>query len=449
MVIHKQCILCGEIFETNRPQKKLCSKQHFKTCEVCGKQFEVTSYNMNNKTCSKECMRVKMSKTLSSKEVRARTIQTNLKRYGTKSPIECASIQNKVKNTNLSKYGHEFAIQNNDILEKRNQTNMNKFGGTSPFHDENIKQKYITTMQERYGVDNPSQISEIRSKIIDTNRSKYGVENPMQSRSIREKVYITNLKRYGVKHPAQNKDIQSKIAETCKTRYRSTCPFTSTQIKYKIDNTNLGKFGGHPMRCKTVLNKQRHTFESRWDGYTFQSPELMLKVHKTSIEKYGVPYPIQNNEIKERVKQTNLKRYGVLHTSQLPETHRKAAITRNRHVALDGTYVDSKYEEIVYNYCLQNNTEFEYQSIVIPYTYEDKMHKTIIDFKIDGRLYECKGGHLLKGCFDYAHVPIDVKLNLYEENNVTVITDDIGINHIRNILNNNTLELININNFKL
>lgn len=87
----------------------------------------------------------------------------------------------------------------------------------------------------------------------------------------------------------------------------------------------------------------------------------------------------------------------------------------------------------MYDYCLNHKLDFEYQPLSIPYTYKDKSHRTIIDFKINGKLYECKGSHLLKGCFDYAHVPIAMKLKLYAENNITIITDSIGVEYLSSL----------------
>ena len=152
-------------------------------------------------------------------------------------------------------------------------------------------------------------------------------------------------------------------------------------------------------------------------------PEIKAKISNT----------LRSSTYQDKIKESTLRRYGVNHTSQLPSTHRKASFTRKKYITLDGTYVDSEYEKIVYDYCLNHDIKLEYQSTVIPYQHEDKSHRTIIDFKINGELYECKGGHLLQGCFDYAHVPILVKLQLYAENDVTIITDSIGIEHLTNL----------------
>ena len=99
---------------------------------------------------------------------------------------------------------------------------------------------------------------------------------------------------------------------------------------------------------------------------------------------------------------------------------------------IDGNRFDSSYERDFYDYCLTNGIEVEDKQIPIEYEYEKKKHTTFIDFKVNDKLIECKGGHLLQGIFDYAlGVPIEEKLKIYEKYNVILITDKKGINIIK------------------
>lgn len=200
----------------------------------------------------------------------------------------------------------------------------------------------------------------------------------------------TCIERYGVSIASQAESARNKLRERAKENERSRK--YNCLLKYGVDNVA-------------------------------KVPEIKAKISNT----------LRSSTYQDKIKESTLRRYGVTHTSQLPSTHRKASFTRKKYITLDGTYVDSEYEKIVYDYCLNHDIKLEYQSTVIPYQYEYKSHRTIIDFKINGELYECKGGHLLQGCFDYAHVPILVKLQLYAENDVTIITDSIGIEHLTNL----------------
>lgn len=102
-----------------------------------------------------------------------------------------------------------------------------------------------------------------------------------------------------------------------------------------------------------------------------------------------------------------------------------ASKKRKRKTAFDGTQFDSNYEVIVYEYCKRNEIPIECQ-IPMKLTTSTGEHNIIIDFKIDDLLFECKGGHLLKGIFDEGTVSIQDKIQFYRNNNIIVITDTEG-----------------------
>lgn len=127
-----------------------------------------------------------------------------------------------------------------------------------------------------------------------------------------------------------------------------------------------------------------------------------------------------------KTKATNLKKYGSVAPMGNVEVARKASFTRSNIVTDDMTHVDSEYERVVYNYCLNSNLKFQYQPVSIPYYYGGKQHNTLIDFRIEGTLVEVKGSHLLLGLWDEFHVPIECKLKVYRENDILVATDSLA-----------------------
>ena len=68
----------------------------------------------------------------------------------------------------------------------------------------------------------------------------------------------------------------------------------------------------------------------RYGGYTFQSEQLLEKVAKTNIERYGVEVAGSNKELHKKNVKTCLERYGVSHTSKLKENREKASETNLR-----------------------------------------------------------------------------------------------------------------------
>lgn len=166
--------------------------------------------------------------------------------------------------------------------------------------------------------------------------------------------------------------------------------------------------------------------------------EVTAKTKETKLKLYGNP----NYHNQEKINATKLARYGdpkynnhKLNSikqkqnwkNRTKETIReiaiKSATTRKSNKSIDGIYFDSSYEKILYEYCIRNNIPVERQ-IPLNYYYNNLKHTTLIDFKIDGYLIECKGGHLLTGTYsDDSYVPIEAKLDVYKKNNVILVTD--------------------------
>jgi len=232
----------NRILNTNYKILMKILKNEEKICPYCN-----TIYYTNNKTCGK-------------KECKVKAIEdTNIKKYGCKSPIQNKEIQDKIKDTNLKKYGVEFPLQSDKIREKAKKTSKEKYGFESPLESKEIQNKIKETNLKRYGVDNPIKTEEIQNKIKETIIEKYGVDNVFQNENIKEKIKQTNLEKYGVTSPIKNED-----------------------IKEKIKKTNLEKYGVE---------------------YATQNNNIKEKMKKTNLERYGFEYPSQNNDIKEKISQ--------------------------------------------------------------------------------------------------------------------------------------------------
>jgi len=125
----------------------------------------------------------------------------------------------------------------------------------------------------------------------------------------------------------------------------------------------------------------------------------------------------------------------VRNVMQSREIHVKLAANRAKLRADNGETVASKYEQLFYNFCLRNNLDIVTQ-VPVPIDVNGKHHFTYVDFMVNGRLFECKGGHLIDGCHSDADVPTCSKLALYFVNSVAVITDaDLGLAALSHIDN--------------
>ena len=218
-----------------------------------------------------------------------------------------------------------------------------------------------------------------------------------------EKSKQTRLEKYG----DCNYNNREKAKQTCIEKYGVDNPFKSEQIKQKINESNIRSTGY---------------------AYSFLNEDIRQRANKNSTTKEAIDKRLATIskrggyiKISEKIKATWREKYGVENISQAPHIAQKKS---KKYKSEDGLTFDSSWELLVYNYCKRNNLAVE-RNIPIEYNYNNKKHTTFIDFKIDGYLFEVKGEHLLKGCFDYADnmVPISEKLKVYKENKVIIITN--------------------------
>jgi len=138
--------------------------------DSCNKEVKFKSYTCGYRDyCSTKC-------SASSKYLQEIKQNTNMKRYGTKSPFQCDDIKEKIKSTNLEKYGVENVFQCDDIKEKIKSTNL-----------------------EKYGVENPNKLDEFRKKIEKTNIERYGFKTSLLSKDVRVKIKKSLDKNYIIK----------------------------------------------------------------------------------------------------------------------------------------------------------------------------------------------------------------------------------------------------------
>lgn len=228
----------------------------------------------------------------------------------------------------------------------------------------------------------------------------------------------------------------------------STC---SEACKQKlIVQTNLSKYGAE--HASQLPESRAHNRDK-----ALQNAD---KTKNTNLERYGYPFAVQHPSIRKKLSEktsdpeviaktraTTLERYGVSYVMQSPEIARLHSNSQFQTEAMDGTRVDSSWERDVYNFLLRNGIDFKYNTYSIPFQYNGSEHVTHIDFKIGDLLLEVKGSHLLEGTYSDAPgvIPIDVKLQLYREHHVVVVTDDTCRNMFGhpNSLESNGLKYLN------
>lgn len=214
--------------------------------------------------------------------------------------------------------------------------------------DKTVREKYKNTCLNRFGVQNPSQSDCVKRKKRNTSLQTYGVDSPGKSEVIKQKIRTTCLKKYGVDSVFKVNSIKASIKATIKQRY------------------------GVEHQC--------------------QSDSVKRKITTTHLKRHGVKYPMQSATIQQKIKATMLKRYGVANSAQ----HHASRIKQQQRYCFEDVNFDSAPELALYIYLKDHNIPFTYQPETdFWYTFNNKQHKYIPDFKIGDEYVEIKGNHLL------------------------------------------------------
>lgn len=189
----KTCIECNKEFETKSYNTLKCQdcKNKKKICPVCGKE-----HNKSGQTCSRSCS-VKLGNLTKAKN-------------GYCSPFSRKEVREKSKQTMINRYGVDNVFKLKEVQERARQ---NK-------DYDKIKESIKASVQNKYGVDNVFQLESTKQKIKETDLEKYGTEHHMQNEEIKSKMRNT----YSEKHNGfflQSEEIKEKSNKTINNKYRS------------------------------------------------------------------------------------------------------------------------------------------------------------------------------------------------------------------------------------
>lgn len=279
----KPCVICGEMFLPEKPSSRICSRTHYATCPVCGKQF-VWNTTRKVEPCSKQCR----------KEL---TRRNNLEKYGVEHPMQSKQVQENHKKSLKKHYGVEHPLQSEAIKTKAIQTNREKFGSDWGLSSDEVKTKARQTMTEKYGAPTTLESKELADKVKRTTVEKYGVEHPAQNADVKDKIKKTNLERYGHENAMQNPEIAKRSVETRIDKYGS---YWSDDIYNKAKETWIKNLGvDNPSKSQKVIDKMTETFINKYGvKRAIQVPEFKQKMIDTMISRYGQPYYCLTDEFK-------------------------------------------------------------------------------------------------------------------------------------------------------
>lgn len=366
----RTCVICGDQFIATVHNKTVCDKDHYHPCPVCGRDVLSNKQNRQNCTCSKECGRI----------VAKGTRTSTLKRvYHVDSLGQIPSVRLATSERN-SRTKRKDPVYSSCVI-----------------CDKPIKLRWP------YDPDKQKTCSkECRSIYLKTSGIAKARADKAK-RTLIDRHHVSNAKY--LQHFVRVCTYCGKEFETddarrvyCYDVHYGPCPACGNQVA--IREMSIG-----PQACSEKCRQH------------------LISI--TCLERYGSTCVVNSDYAHELAVQTNMQKLGVPHQSQSKEFHMKSGRTRCSTKASDGTYLDSKYEVSVYEFATKLDM-LEDRQIPFDYTY-NKSRKLFIDFKLDGRLFECKGGHIIGGVYSKSD-PIHalLKLQLYGKLGAVIITDKYG-----------------------
>lgn len=200
----RTCKYCGQIFNPKSKRDVYCYNSHFKTCEVCGKQFEIdVRHDQSVKTCSDKCRYILMSTSTDYDKSTATMKKHMLSKYGVDNVAKLDSVKQKAKQTCLEKYGKEFYTQTDEYRKSVEATCLEKYGTSHHLKSNQVIQKRKHTCLQKYGVDNVSKTKEVQSRIKQVWNDKYGVTNVSKlniSNLTEWKLFLKDPRTYIINH---------------------------------------------------------------------------------------------------------------------------------------------------------------------------------------------------------------------------------------------------------
>lgn len=239
-------------------------------CPICGKY--VKYYGLLNmlygKTCSRKCQYEYM---------KTDEFQNKIDHSYMKDPNIIKRIQDKRK------------LKMNEIREKTKQTLLDRYGDSHY----NNRNKCKQTLLEKYGVDNIMQLDFVKDKIKKTNLIHYGVEWSAQNKQINQKTIDTQIKKYGgVFNP-------EKVKKTNIEKYGVEKPFMSKEIQNKVENKRdiIQKKTNITKRLRGTFNTSKPENESKTLLESKFGIDNVITQYKTDVYPFYCDFYIKSLEL--------------------------------------------------------------------------------------------------------------------------------------------------------
>ena len=248
-------------------------------CKNCNKHFEVPNKQKNRKFCCHNCY-----------------VQYGVKnkKIGKSKDLNCWEFRECVECHNL------FEVRKK-IEKKLCSDECRKIWNNREENKENRKNKSQEKLLEKYGVNSIFKLESYRQKIKEKNIEKYGFEYPSQNEEIR-KILSEKIKE-SIKN--NKKKIINSRKQTKLIKYGDE----NFNNRKKFIETLNEKYGGHHLKLKEFVKKQKNTFIDRYGvNSSFNLPSSREKNSQSVLDKYGVTAYTKSEHYKNKVIEKRLKK---------------------------------------------------------------------------------------------------------------------------------------------
>lgn len=179
------------------------------------------------------------------------------------------------------------------VIDRRAKTNIKIYGSSSPISNKEVRKKFQETLMKNHGVTNPYYIPNAEEKRKKTNLDRYGSENVMLSEIIREKVKATTIKNFGVDNPMKSDKVKERLKENNLKKYNVANPMLLPEIKQKAADKLFESF-------REKGNKSKEELEVRQfiESLGFETTTGKVNNQQIDIEVIGANIGIEYNGLK-------------------------------------------------------------------------------------------------------------------------------------------------------
>ena len=236
-----------------------------------------------------------------------------------------------------------------------------------------------------------------------------------------------------------------------KGKYRQTCGNPECRAKCIIKTCIEQNGVNNNFLVKDKNGKAKRDLTNKINtGYEhpLQNPKIQNKIKLYNKEKYGTDYPFSSDYWKSH----NNPMYDEETVRKMINTRRENGnISNSKQIYYKNEKFDSKWELAYYIWLEDHNIQFTREPLSFEYSYNDRTHYYVPDFKIDDKIIEIKGLQFFENNDSTKRMinPYDrTQDDLYEakhqcmlKNNVEIITDCTEyINYVETVYGKNYLD---------